>query len=132
VTVQPSGQKALLSGDNSGLPPLEFLDDPDQVRPGDRVVTSGDGAVFPADLLVGEVVLGTDRRLRVRLSADYGRLEFLRVLRSHALEPITDAGSLVAPPVVFPAPATGPAAAADEAEDAIPEPAPGAADAPSD
>lgn len=133
VTVQPSGQKALLSGDNSTLPLLEFLDDPDQVRPGDRVVTSGDGAVFPADLLVGEVVLGNDRRLRVRLSADYGRLEFLRVLRSHAIEPITDAGTLVAPPVVFPAPtpAIPPEAAPTEQTDAT-EPAPGAAETPTD
>ena len=70
VTVQPSGQRSLLSGDNSTLPPLEFLEDPDEVRPGDRVVTSGDGAMFPAGLLVGQVVLGTDRRLRVALSAD--------------------------------------------------------------
>lgn len=133
VTVQPSGQKALLSGDNSGLPVLEFLDDVDEVRPGDRVVTSGDGAVFPADLLVGEVVLATDRRLRVRMAADYGRLEFLRVLRSHAIEPITDAGALVAPPVVFalPEPVLGteetPAAPADGGT-----PAPGAAEAPTD
>ncbi len=104
VTVQPSGQKALLSGDNSSLPPLEFLEDTDLVRPGDRVVTSGDGGVFPADLLVGQVVMGTDKRLRVALSADYGRLEFLRVLRSHDLAPITDPGALVAPPVVPPLP----------------------------
>ena len=97
VTVQPSGQKALLSGDNSTLPPLDFLEDQDQVRPGDRVVTSGDGGVFPADLLVGQVALGSDKRLRVLLSADYGRLEFLRVLRSHELEPITDPGGVVAP-----------------------------------
>ncbi len=136
ITVQPSGQKALLSGDNSTLPPLEFLDDPDQVRPGDRVVTSGDGAVFPADLLVGEVVLGTDRRLRVRLSADYGRLEFLRVLRSHAIEPITDAGSLIAPPVVFAAPEPeidpeGDQNAETEQNEAA-APAPGAAETPTD
>ena len=98
VTVQPSGQKALLSGDNSALPPLEFLEDSDLVRPGDRVVTSGDGAMLPAGLLVGQVVMGTDRRLRVVLSADYQRLEFLRVLRSHELTPITDAGALIAPP----------------------------------
>jgi rod shape-determining protein MreC len=98
VTVQPSGQKALLSGDNSALPPLEFLEDSDLVRPGDRVVTSGDGAMLPAGLLVGQVVMGTDRRLRVVLSADYERLEFLRVLRSHELTPITDAGALIAPP----------------------------------
>jgi rod shape-determining protein MreC len=99
VTVQPSGQRALLSGDNSPLPPLEFVEDADEVRPGDRVVTSGDGGMFPAGLLVGQVALGTDRRLRVILAADYQRLEFLRVLRSHALDPITDTGGLIAPPL---------------------------------
>ena len=104
VTVQPSGQKALLSGDNTALPPLEFLEDSDLVRPGDRVVTSGDGAMLPAGLLVGQVVLGTDRRLRVVLSADYERLEFLRVLRSHELTPITDPGALIAPPPTPPEP----------------------------
>ncbi|MFM7443684.1 MAG: rod shape-determining protein MreC, partial [Tabrizicola sp.] len=111
VTIQPSGQKALLSGDNSPLPPLEFIEDTDEVRPGDRVVTSGDGAVFPAGLLVGQVALGTDKRLRVVLAADYQRLEFLRVLRSHELEPITDPGSLVAPPAVLPTPDTSTGAA---------------------
>ena len=98
VTAQPSGQRGLLSGDNTARPPLEFLEKPDLVRPGDQVVTSGDGGVFPAGLLVGTVVQGNDRRLRVALSADYERLEFLRVLRSHALEPITDAGNLVSVP----------------------------------
>lgn len=104
VTVQPSGQKALLSGDNTSLPPLEFLEDADLVRPGDRVVTSGDGGMLPAGLLVGQVVMGTDRRLRVVLSADYERLEFLRVLRSHDLEPITDPGALIAAPPAPPTP----------------------------
>ena len=97
VTVQPSGQRSIMSGDNSDLPPLDFLEDLDEVRPGDRVVTSGDGGMFPAGLLVGSVVLGTDKRLRVSLAADYQRLEFLRVLRSHELEPILDAGALVTP-----------------------------------
>jgi rod shape-determining protein MreC len=87
----------MLSGDNSMMPPLDFLEHPDQIQPGDRVVTTGDGEVFPADLLVGQVALGADKRLRVVLAADYQRLEFLRVLRSHAAEPITDAGALLAP-----------------------------------
>ncbi len=98
VTIQPSGQRALLSGDNTGLPPLDFLENPDLVRPGDRVVSSGDGGVFPAGLLVGQVVQGQDRRLRVRLAADYERLDFLRVLRSHPVEQLRDAGPLVPPP----------------------------------
>jgi rod shape-determining protein MreC len=70
-------------------------------------MTSGDGGVFPAGLLVGQVAQGPDRRLRARLSADYGRLEFLRVLRSHDLAPITDPGALVAPPLPLP-PMQGP------------------------
>jgi rod shape-determining protein MreC len=124
VTVQPSGQKALLSGDNSPLPPLEFIEDTDEVRPGDRVVTSGDGEVFPAGLLVGQVVLGTDKRLRVVLAADYQRLEFLRVLRSHSLQPITDPGSLIAPPATLPQPDTS-TAAAEAAAGAQPAPTEG-------
>ncbi len=76
---------------------MDFLEDPSEVRPGDQVFSSGDGGVFPAGLLVGSVVLGTDKRLRVALAADYQRLEFLRVLRSHALETITDQGALLAP-----------------------------------
>ncbi len=95
VTIQPSGQKAILAGDNTLNPPIEFIEDPNLVRPGDRVVSSGDGGVFPADLMVGQVALGTDRRLRVRLSADYERLEFLRVLRAQPHEVIDDAGELL-------------------------------------
>ena len=97
VVVQPSGQRALLAGDNSPRPLLEFLENPDLVRPGDRVVTSGDGGVFPAGLLVGQAARAAGGKLRVLLAADYERLEFLRVLRSRPGEPITDPGSLIAP-----------------------------------
>ena len=123
VTVQPSGQKAILSGDNSMLPPLDFLEDRDEVRPGDRVVSSGDGGVFPAGLLVGQVVLGTDKRLRVVLAADYERLEFLRVLRSHEIEPIVDPGSLLAVTPVLPQQdVTDPAAAQTTPDEGQPTP----------
>jgi rod shape-determining protein MreC len=110
VTIQPSGQRALLVGDNSAAPPVEFLENPDLVRPGDRVVSSGDGGMFPADLLVGQVAQGADGRLRVRLAADYERLDFLRVLRSRPVQRIEDPGGLVAPPEPFdsPVPELGP------------------------
>lgn len=109
VIVQPSGQNALLSGDSSPFPNLDFIEVPDAVRPGDRVVSSGDGGVFPAGLLVGQVVMGTDGRMRLQLSADYERLEFLRVLRSTANESIEDPGTLVGPrlPVLPELPAPG-------------------------
>ncbi|MEM1341333.1 MAG: rod shape-determining protein MreC, partial [Pseudomonadota bacterium] len=98
VTIQPAGVRAILAGDNSARPPLDLVEDTDALRPGDRVFSSGDGQVFPAGLLVGEVVQDADRRLRVRLVADYERLEFLRVIRSHEVERIDDPGGLVAPP----------------------------------
>ena len=104
VTIQPSGERAMVAGDNTARPPLDFLDNRDQVRPGDRVVTSGDGAVLPAGLLVGEVAEGPDGRLRVRLSADYERLEFLRVLRSHTYEQIEDVGDLITDPTLLASP----------------------------
>jgi rod shape-determining protein MreC len=97
VIIQPSGQRAILAGDNSFYPLLDFLENPDVVRPGDRVITSGDGDVFPPDLPVGQVALGTDGRLRLRLSADYERLEFLRVMRSPGIEQIADPGALILP-----------------------------------
>ncbi len=97
VEVTPSGQKAILAGDNTPLPPLEFVDGVDQVRAGDRVVTTGDGGVFPPGLLAGTVFLSGDGRLRVKLAADYRRLEFLRVIRHLPAAPISEPGRLVGP-----------------------------------
>jgi len=97
VLVQPNAQTALLSGDNGPAPVLEFVENPEALRPGDRVVSASDGGVFPPGLLVGEVALGADGRLRVRLAADYGRLDFLRVLRSRPAEVIEQSGSLLRP-----------------------------------
>lgn len=106
ATIQPSGQTAIVQGDNTAAPPISFLEDPDLVRPGDRVVSSGDGGVFPAGLLIGQVAADPGGRLRVVLAADYERLEFLRVLRNPGTEVIRDPGALVAPvePRVTPAP----------------------------
>jgi rod shape-determining protein MreC len=95
VTIQPSGQKALLVGDNTLAPPVDIVENIEDVRPGDRVVTSGDGKVFPADVLIGQIALGPDRRLRVKLAADYGRLEFLRVLRTPHSAAIETTGGLI-------------------------------------
>ncbi|MBC7132926.1 MAG: rod shape-determining protein MreC [Roseovarius sp.] len=116
VTVQPSGQRALLIGDNSRAPLLDFVEAPDQVRPGDRVLTSGDGGVFPAGLVAGTVVVDPGGRMRLRIAADYERLEFLRVLRSFARERIDDPGGLIAPPAATAPEAPAPAATVEAAD----------------
>jgi rod shape-determining protein MreC len=98
VTIQPSGQQALLMGDNTQTPVLEFIEAPENIAAGDRIVTSGDGGLFPPGLLVGQVIETTDRRLRARLAADMGRLNFLRVMRSHPGTSLDDPGALIGPP----------------------------------
>ena len=95
VSIESNGQRAMIVGDNTSRPPLEFLEAPETVRPGDRIVTSGDGGVFPSGLLVGQVTRTQSGRLRVRLAADIQRLEFLRVLRHQPREIISNAGDLV-------------------------------------
>ena len=98
VTIQPSGQQAMLTGDNTPAPILEFLEAPEDIAAGDRIVTSGDGGLFPPGLLVGQVVETTDRHLRARLAADMARLRFLRVMRSHPGTSLDDPGELIGPP----------------------------------
>ena len=95
VSIESNGQRAMIVGDNTSRPPLEFLEAPETVRPGDRVVTSGDAGVFPSGLLVGQVTQTQSGRLRVRLAADMQRLEFLRVVRHQPREPISTAGDLI-------------------------------------
>jgi rod shape-determining protein MreC len=95
--VHPSGQRAMVSGDNSRAPVLEFIDQADEVRPGDRVVTSGEGGLYPPDILIGQVYVATDGRQRVRLAADYRQLDFVRVVRTTPVEPVVGPGGLIGP-----------------------------------
>ena len=100
VTVQPSGQRGLIVGYNTLAPPIDFVENRDLIRPGDRVVSSGDGDVFPSGVLIGHIAVDTGGRMRVRLAADYERLEFLRILRNYGTERISDPGRMVLPEVL--------------------------------
>ncbi|MGD9293443.1 MAG: rod shape-determining protein MreC [Roseobacter sp.] len=97
ATIQPSGQRVIVAGDNSAVPLIDFLEDDDQVRPGHRVVSSGDGGVFPAGLLIGQVAADPTGKYRVILAADYQRLEFLRVLRHLGTTPVSDTAQIIGP-----------------------------------
>jgi rod shape-determining protein MreC len=97
AVIQPSGQRIIVAGDNSSAPLVDFLEDSDLVRPGHRVVSSGDGGVFPAGLLIGQVAADPGGKLRVILAADYQRLEFLRVLRHQGPAPLPDTAQIIGP-----------------------------------
>jgi rod shape-determining protein MreC len=55
VTIEGSHVNAVLAGDNSDRPRLLYLPAADAVKIGDRVVTAGEGGIFPPGLPVGVV-----------------------------------------------------------------------------
>ncbi len=85
VVIKPANQKGLLRGNNSPWPTLEFVEKTSLIKPGDRVYTSGDGNVFPSDILVGNVFNDEDKKIRVKPVAMFENLEFLRILRPRNL-----------------------------------------------
>ena len=82
IKIKRSNQKGLMIGDNSPWPLLEFVEEKGLVNIGDRVFTSGDGNVFPSDILIGTIWIDNKKKLRVKPVANFESLEFLRILNT--------------------------------------------------
>jgi len=80
VIVEGAQHRALLTGDNSERPCLRYLDARAGVEVGDRVVTSGQGGVFPPGLPVGVVASLDGEAPRVEPYVDLSRVEYLRIV----------------------------------------------------
>jgi rod shape-determining protein MreC len=80
VILESTRDRAIMAGDNTNLPRLIFLPSSAVVRPGDRVITSGHGGVFPPGLPVGRVTSVGDGGIRVQPFARLDRLEFVRAV----------------------------------------------------
>jgi len=145
VVIEPAHYKAILAGDNTNWPRLDYISNIGGVSAGDRVVTSGDGGLIPPGLPIGIVIQTSDGMLRVQTFADRDRLDFVRVLQyefpaevkrqdppSVLLGPPVKSASPPPPPVQLPTPGTPrPAAAATPAPAAAATPPQAATPAPS-
>jgi len=80
VVVESTRVRAILAGDNSALPRLEFLSANSQLEVGQRIVTSGHGDAFPPGIPVGVITSVGETGVRVEAFAESDRLEFLRVV----------------------------------------------------
>jgi rod shape-determining protein MreC len=80
VVVDGSRERAVLAGDNSDEPQLLYVPAHSAIRVGDRLVTSGNGGIFPPGLPVGVVAAVTDGIVRVQPYAELSRLDFLRIV----------------------------------------------------
>lgn len=106
VIVERSRQRAILSGDNSERPLLVYLDPAGALKIGDRVVTSGEGGVFPPGLPVGIVAAVDGEAPRVEPHVELSRVGYLRIV-DYGL-----AGGLPTPVTVGPRGGRRPAAGA--------------------
>ncbi|MDA9329303.1 rod shape-determining protein MreC, partial [bacterium] len=97
VLIKPSNQRAILSGDNSIQPNLLFIENNKQIQPGDRILTSGDGGVFPANLLIGQISLNNLNQFKAQLSANFSGLEYLRIIRHSPNATINQPSRLIGP-----------------------------------
>ena len=122
VMIDRTNARAILTGDGGPNPRLEYLRGQDPVREGDRVLTSGDGGVFPRGLPVGTAVRGLDGRWRLVLASDRAAVDYVRILLFEDFTQVADRtgldaiatppptpGALTLPP---PAQAVAPAVAA--------------------
>jgi rod shape-determining protein MreC len=121
-----TNSRAILTGDATDDPRLDYLRGADPVKPGDRILTSGDGGLFPRGLPVGTVVQGIDGNWRVRLDSEDGPIDLVRILLFRDFSQLADQKALSATGV----PPLPPAEAADVAARAAPQPAPALAPAP--
>jgi rod shape-determining protein MreC len=113
VLVDRTDARAILTGDASATPKLEYLRGADPIKDGDRILSSGDGGMIPRGLPVGTAVKGLDGSWRVRLDADSSSIDFVRILlfKDFSLLANQQELSLLTPPSApAPAPAQAPQA----------------------
>ncbi len=67
VMTEDGRVRAVLIGDNTGVPRLDFATGDRRLAEGDRIVTSGDSRVFPRGLPVGVTAMAGDESWRVAL-----------------------------------------------------------------
>ena len=80
VVVESSRERAVLAGDNTPHPRLEFLAVDARVSVGNRIVTSGQGGIFPPGLPVGIVSSVGEEWALVQPYVNWDRLEYVTVL----------------------------------------------------
>jgi rod shape-determining protein MreC len=80
VAFDGSRERAVMVGDNSDRPRLMYLPEASVVKIGERIVSSGDGGIFPPGLPIGVVAAIEDGIVRVEPYAELSRLDYLRIV----------------------------------------------------
>lgn len=99
VLVERTDARAILAGDASRNPRLDYVRGVEAVKEGDRVITSGDGGGIPRGLPVGVVAKSVDGSWRVKLFSERSAIDYVRVLLFRDFNQFIDPGQLNAAPL---------------------------------
>lgn len=79
VRIEATHERAILAGDDTSQPQLIYVPSRAAIHVGDRVVTSGDGGIFPPDLPVGIVASTDGDSIRVEPFTALSQIDYLRI-----------------------------------------------------
>jgi rod shape-determining protein MreC len=80
IYVERTRARAVLEGDNSDQMLLNYLPTGAGIVVGDRIVTSGQGGIFPPGLPVGVVTASNAGTVRIQPLVDWETMEYLRLV----------------------------------------------------
>jgi rod shape-determining protein MreC len=99
VLIDRTDARAIMTGDGSGNPRLEFVRGADAIQSGDRILSSGDGGGVPRGVPIGVAARGVDGSWRVKLFSDRGAIDYVRILLFQDFAQLADHEALNAPPL---------------------------------
>ena len=86
VMSQRSGSRAIMIGNNTDKPRLDYISPEADWQAGDQVISSGDGGVLPAGLNIGYVQSDAPDEFRVRLQTQGKPIDWVWIYLFDAIE----------------------------------------------
>lgn len=80
VVIADTGEQGILTGNNSNVMRVVYVNQPQSVNPGDKVLTSGKGGGLPAGLPIGIVEQWAGEDIKVKPLVDLASLRYVQVV----------------------------------------------------
>jgi rod shape-determining protein MreC len=93
VLLEGTRQKAVLAGSNRIMPVLKYIPEDSIVNVGTRIITSGDGGIFPSGLPVGRIETVSGNKMQVQPFTDIGNITNVRIVNMD-INPNLSSGAL--------------------------------------